>query len=275
MTPWAWTRCWLLSARIGLAPGREDEGTMRLRDRVAVVTGASGGIGRRIATALAQEGAAVVAHYWRSADAARALVAEIEAAGGRAHAVGGDLANPEEASAVVAAAAATFGRLDILVNNAGLARDGLVLRMSDDAWRAVLDANLSGAFFCIRAALRDFLRQRRGRIINITSTAGQVGNAGQANYVAAKAGLIGLTRAVAREVGSRGITVNAVAPGFIDAGMTGGLPEEIVARYMAQIPLGRAGSPEDVAAAVVFLASEEAAYITGQVLNVDGGMVMH
>ncbi|MDQ7857307.1 MAG: 3-oxoacyl-[acyl-carrier-protein] reductase [Armatimonadota bacterium] len=248
---------------------------MRLRDRVAVVTGASGGIGRRIATALAQEGAAVVAHYWRSADAARALVAEIEAAGGRAHAVGGDLANPEEASAVVAAAAATFGQLDILVNNAGLARDGLVLRMSDDAWRAVLDANLSGAFFCIRAALRDFLRQRRGRIINITSTAGQVGNAGQANYVAAKAGLIGLTRAVAREVGSRGITVNAVAPGFIDAGMTGGLPEEIVARYMAQIPLGRAGSPEDVAAAVVFLASEEAAYITGQVLNVDGGMVMH
>jgi 3-oxoacyl-[acyl-carrier protein] reductase len=247
----------------------------RLQDRVAVVTGASGGIGRHIAAALAREGAAVVVHYWRSEDAARDLVAAIEAAGGRARAVVGDLTNPDDAAAVVAAASSTFGRFDILVNNAGVARDGLVLRMSDDAWQAVLDTNLTGAFFCIRAALREFLRQRRGRIVNITSTAGQVGNAGQANYVAAKAGLIGLTRAVAREVGSRGITVNAVAPGFIDAGMTGGLSDAVVARYMAQIPLGRAGSPEDVAAAVVFLASEEASYITGQVLNVDGGMVMH
>jgi 3-oxoacyl-[acyl-carrier protein] reductase len=247
----------------------------RLENRVAVVTGASGGIGSRIAAALALEGAAVIVHYWQNADAAARVVAEIEAAGGRARAVGGDLSKPDQAAAVVGAATAAFGRLDILVNNAGIARDGLVLRMKDEDWRAVVDTNLSGTFYCIRAALREFVRQRRGRIINVTSTAGQVGNAGQANYVAAKAGVIGLTRAIAREVGSRGITVNAVAPGYITAGMTEGLPEEVTARYMAQIPLGRAGSPEDVAAAVVFLASDEAAYITGQVLNVDGGMVMH
>jgi 3-oxoacyl-[acyl-carrier protein] reductase len=246
-----------------------------LPGRVAVVTGASGGIGSRIAVALAREGAAVVVHYAHRQQAADAVVQEIVALGGRARAVAGDLAYPEQAAAVVAAATETFGRLDILVNNAGLARDGLILRMRDEEWQQVLATNLSGTFYCIRAALREFIRQRSGRIINVASTAGQAGNAGQANYVAAKAGIIGLTRAVAREVGSRGITVNAVAPGYIAAGMTERLPPEVTARYLQQIPLGRAGTPEEVAAAVVFLASDLAAYITGQVLNVDGGMIMH
>ncbi|MDR7532399.1 MAG: 3-oxoacyl-[acyl-carrier-protein] reductase [Armatimonadota bacterium] len=246
-----------------------------LDGRAAVVTGASGGIGSRVAVALAREGAAVVVHYAHRREAAGAVVEEITSLGGRARAVAADLAHPEQAAAVVAAATETFGRLDILVNNAGLTRDGLILRMKDEDWQQVLATNLSGAFYCIRAALREFIRQRSGRIINVASTAGQAGNAGQANYVAAKAGIIGLTRAVAREVGSRGITVNAVAPGYIAAGMTERLPPEVTARYLQQIPLGRAGTPEEVAAAVVFLASDAAAYITGQVLNVDGGMIMH
>jgi len=248
---------------------------VRLRDQVAVVTGASRGIGSRIAVALAREGAAVIAHYSRGAEAAEAVVREITQGGGRAKAVQGDLSNPDEAATMVAAAGTAFGRLDILVNNAGIARDGLILRMRDEDWQAVVATNLNGTFYCIRAALREFIRQRRGRIINIASTAGQAGNVGQANYVAAKAGIIGLTRAVAREVGSRGITVNAVAPGFIAAGMTEGLSAEVTAHYLEQIPLGRPGTADDVAAAVVFLASDEARYMTGQVLNVDGGMVMH
>lgn len=247
----------------------------RLDGRVAVVTGASGDAGSRIAAALAREGTALVVHYGQDRDAALAVVREIEAAGGRAKAVGADLSRPEEAAGLIAAALEEFGRLDILVNNVGIVRGGLVLGMRDEDWQAVLDTNLGGVFYCIRAALREFLRQRRGRIINITSTAGQGGNAGQANYVAAKAGVIGLTRAVAREVGARGITANAVAPGYIATGMAEDLAPDTVERYLTRIPLGRAGTADDVAAAVVFLASDEAGYITGQVLNVDGGMIMH
>ena len=246
----------------------------RLDGRVAAVTGASGTLGGAIARACAAEGASVVVHYSRSADAAATLVEAIRSAGGRAEAVQADLSEPDQAVRLVEGAQRAFGGIHILVNNAGTTRDTLVLRMKEEDWQAVINTNLSSAFFCTKAVLREFLRQRAGRIINITSVAGQIGTAGQANYAAAKAGLIGLTRAVAREVASRGITVNAVAPGFIEAGITVQLPPDVVKRYVEQVPLGRAGKPEDVAAAVVFLASDDAAYITGQVLNVDGGLVM-
>ena len=246
----------------------------RLDGRVAAVTGASGTLGGAIARACAAEGASVVVHYSRSADAAATLVEAIRSAGGRAEAVQADLSEPDQAVRLVEGAQRAFGGIHILVNNAGTTRDTLVLRMKEEDWQAVINTNLSGAFFCTKAVLREFLRQRAGRIINITSVVGQIGTVGQANYAAAKAGLIGLTRAVAREVASRGITVNAVAPGFIEAGMTVQLLPDVVKRYAEQVPLGRAGKPEDVAAAVVFLASDDAAYITGQVLNVDGGLVM-
>jgi len=246
----------------------------RLEGRVAIVTGASGALGSAIARALSAEGAAVVVHYARNADAAAALVGAIRSGGGRAEAVPAELGRPEGAAGLVAAAQRSFGGVHILVNNAGITRDMLVLRMKEEDWQAVINTNLSGAFYCIKAALREFLRQRGGRIINITSVAGQIGTVGQANYAASKAGLIGLTRAVAREVASRGITVNAVAPGFVEAGLTERLPPDVVRSYIEQVPLGRAGKPEEVAAAVVFLASDDAAYITGQVLNVDGGLVM-
>lgn len=247
---------------------------MFLTNRVAIVTGASGGLGRTIAVFLAREGAAVLAHYGSREDAAEAVAARIRQAGGKALAHGADITDPAQAEAMVDRAVAEFGRLDILVNNAGIKRDALLLRMKPEDWDAVLAANLKGAYACTKSAAKVMLKQRQGRIINIASVAGLVGNAGQANYSAAKAGLIGFSKAVARELASRGITVNVVAPGAIDAGMLQELPEEAREAYVRQIPLGRLGAPEDVAGAVVFLASDLGNYITGQTLAVDGGLTM-
>lgn len=244
----------------------------KLDTQVAIVTGGSGALGRAISTALATEGAAVVVHYATHRDKAEAVVGAISEMGGRAASVQADLATPEGARQLVASALESFGKIDILVNNAGMIRDTLILRMKDEDWSTVLHTNLSSAFYCTKAVLREFVRQHGGRIINIASIVAEVGNPGQANYVAAKAGLIGLTKAVAREVATRGITVNAVAPGFIEAGMTSRLSLEQSRAHIEQVPLGRAGKPEEVAAAVVFFASDDAAYITGQVLTMDGGL---
>ncbi len=241
---------------------------------MALVTGASGGLGRAIALALAAEGAAVAVHYSANRASAEAVVGAISERGGRATALPGDLTDPAVAGRLVDEVQAQLGGLHILVNNAGVARDTLILRMTDEDWERVLTTNLTAAFRCIRAALRPMIRQRAGRIINVASIAGETGNIGQANYVAAKAGLIGLTKATAREVASRGITVNAVAPGLIDVGMTAHVAAEQVQRFLEQIPLGRLGTAEEVAHAVVYLASDDAAYVTGQILNVDGGLVM-
>jgi len=246
----------------------------RLEGRAALVTGASGGLGQAIAVALAAEGAAVAVHYAVRRAQAEEVVAAIVGRGGRALALQGDLVDPQTPERLVEATREGLGGLHILVNNAGVARDTLILRMKDEEWETVLATDLTAAFRCIRAALRPMIRQRGGRIINVASIAGEIGNPGQANYVAAKAGLIGLTKATAREVASRGITVNAVAPGLIAVGMTTHLAAEQLARLRDQIPLGRLGTAEEVAQAVVYLASDEAAYITGQVLNVDGGLVM-
>jgi 3-oxoacyl-[acyl-carrier protein] reductase len=244
-----------------------------LKDRIALVTGASQGIGRATSLALAEVGAKVVVAA-RSTDKLAALVGEIKAAGGEALAVPMDVADALQVKNGFQHALKEMGRLDILVNNAAITRDTLALRMKLDDWNAVLHTNLTGAYLCIQQALGAMLKQRSGRIINLTSVVAETGNAGQANYVASKAGLIGLTRAIAVEVASRNITVNAVAPGFIETPMTDPLPQELKDKMKSMIPLARFGKDQEIAAAIVFLASDEAAYITGQVLDVNGGMHM-
>lgn len=245
-----------------------------LTGRAAIVTGAGRGIGRQIALTLAECGAGLVLNNVNPERNAE-IVAAVRAAGVEATGAVGDVSEPAVAESCVQAALETFGRLDIVVNNAGITRDNLLARMTDEQWNEVLAVNLSGPFRLLRAALRPMVRQRSGRLINISSVVGRLGNAGQVNYAASKAGLIGLTKALAREVGSRGITVNAVAPGFIDEGMTDQLGEEQRAKLAAQIPLGRLGTALDVSGVVAFLASDAAGYLTGQTISVDGGMVMY
>jgi len=244
-----------------------------LKDKVAIITGASQGIGRDTALALAEAGAKVAVAA-RNEEKLAALAKEIVAAGGEAFAVKMDVADAEQVKAGFKAVLEKFGRLDILVNNAAITRDGLALRMKADDWDAVIRTNLTGAHFCTQQALATMMRARAGRIINISSVVAEMGNAGQANYVAAKAGLIGLTKAIAMEIATRNITVNAVSPGFVETPMTDVLSAEVKENLKTRIPLGRMGSPRDVAAAIVFLASDEAGYITGHVLDVNGGMYL-
>ena len=244
-----------------------------LSDKVAIVTGASRGIGRLLAIALAGQGAKVVVSA-RNLEALQKLAAEIKAQGGEALAVAGDVAIEDDANDLIKQAVAAYGQVNILVNNAGITRDGLLLRMKDADWDAVLDTNLKGAFHCIRAVAKVMVKQRSGRIINISSVVGEMGNAGQANYCASKAGLLGLTKSVARELAKRNVTVNAITPGFIVTDMTDGMTDKAREALTEQIPLGRLGAAEDVANAVLFLASDQSAYITGQVLGVNGGMYM-
>ena len=248
------------------------ENLQQLRDKVAVVTGASRGIGRAIALDLATTGAKVAINYARSSDAAEAVVAEIEAMGGHAIAIQADVSQAEQVDALFKTVLEKWQRIDVLINNAGITRDTLLMRMKPEDWRAVIDLNLTGVFLCTRAVSKTMLKQRSGRIINIASVSGLMGNPGQSNYSAAKAGVIGFTKTIAKELASRSITVNAVAPGFIATDMTTDLKSEEILKY---IPLARYGQPEEVAGLVRFLAADPAsAYITGQVMNVDGGMVM-
>src|SRR5438552_7667143 len=246
---------------------------MTLAGRVALVTGASQGIGRVCALNLAAAGATVVVAA-RNQEKLNTLVGEISASGGKAKTAVMDVADEEQIKSGIKSAIAEFGKVDILVNNAGITRDQLVMRMKRADWDAVLNTNLTSAYVCIQQVIGSMLKQRWGRIINVTSIFGQIGQAGQANYAASKAGLIGLTMAIAREVASRNITSNAVAPGFIETAMTAGFSDDFKQNALKMIPLGRVGTPDDVAHAVCFLASDEASYITGHVMNVNGGMLM-
>jgi len=243
-----------------------------LEGQIALVTGASRGIGKAIAISLAKEGAEVIVNYSSSLESANEVVSEINSIGGKAYPIQADISNENSVNELIKTVLDKNNKIDVLVNNAGIAKDGLLMRMKSDDWQKVLDLNLSGVFYCTRAVSRQMLKQKKGRIINITSVVGLMGNAGQANYAAAKAGVVGLTQSAAKEFASRGITVNAVAPGFISTDMTKELNSEAI---LSAIPLGRFGNPEDVAGAVRFLAADPSAgYITGQTIQVDGGMVM-
>jgi 3-oxoacyl-[acyl-carrier protein] reductase len=246
----------------------------KLTGKTAIITGASRGIGAAIARRFAEQGANIVVNYSGSQEKAEAVVREIEQTGAKAIAVKANVADAAEVKAMIDAAMEQFGSIDILVNNAGITRDNLMMRMKEDEWDDVINTNLKGVFLCTKAVTRQMMKQRHGRIVNIASIVGVMGNAGQANYVAAKAGVIGLTKTTARELASRGITANAVAPGFITTDMTEKLGEDVQKSMLSQIPLARFGAPEDVANAALFLASDEASYVTGQTLNLDGGMVM-
>lgn len=248
---------------------------MVLEDKVAIITGSSRGIGKAIALTMAQAGANIVINYYPGMEAeAQGVAEEVEALGRKAMIFGADVTNSEQVDAMVDAVIKKFGQIDILVNNAGITRDTLLLRMKEADWDAVLNTNLKGVFICTKAVARPMMKQRSGKIVNISSVIGLMGNAGQSNYGAAKAGILGFTKSIARELASRGITVNAIAPGFIQTEMTNVLPEEVKTKMAEQIPLSRLGDPEDIANAAVFLASSRAGYITGQTLAVDGGMVM-
>ena len=247
---------------------------MLLEGKTALVTGASRGIGRAIAIKLASVGAAVAINYAGNAKAAEEVKSIIEQAGGKAMLVQADISSAEAVDEMVSKVVEGLGGIDILVNNAGITRDGLLMRMKEEDWDAVLTTNLKGVFNCTKASVKYMMKQKAGRIVSISSVVGVMGNAGQANYAAAKAGVIGFTKAVAKEVAARGITVNAIAPGFIQTDMTAVLSEKVVEGMLAGIPLHKLGDPEDIAKAVVFLVSDDAKYITGQTLHVDGGMVM-